>query len=188
MANLPVIVGFGGVNAAGRSSFHHGYRRLVLDALPMAKRGRSLARLGQMMGLAKQGGDNESAILLGTLIRQLEPSVLDANNIEYNHAIKIHADENGCAFEIKTKFLPDLVPENWRVENLSVTVSRVVIEGEQRLLVPSTRELKVQAAAQLPTGFDPGTLYGSRNHPRGLQMTIYGASDALGSMLSLIHI
>ncbi|HNF09694.1 MAG TPA: hypothetical protein PLX36_10580, partial [Pseudomonadales bacterium] len=33
MVRLPVIVGFGGINPAGRSSFHHGYRRLVLDVL-----------------------------------------------------------------------------------------------------------------------------------------------------------
>ena len=38
----------------------------------------------------------------------------------------------------------------------------------------------MKAAGQLPTGFDPGKLYPSRNHPRGLQMSVYAASDALG--------
>jgi len=33
MSRLPLIVGYGGVNAAGRSSFHHSYRRLIFDAL-----------------------------------------------------------------------------------------------------------------------------------------------------------
>ena len=33
MTALPVIVGMGGINAAGRTSFHQGYRRIVLDAL-----------------------------------------------------------------------------------------------------------------------------------------------------------
>ena len=37
---------------------------------------------------------------------------------------------------------------------------------------------KVSSAGQLPTGFDPGALYQSRSHPRGLQLTVYGASDA----------
>ena len=33
MTALPVIVGMGGINAAGRTSFHQGYRRIVLDSL-----------------------------------------------------------------------------------------------------------------------------------------------------------
>ena len=33
MKPLPVIAGFGGINAAGLSSAHHGYRRTVIDAL-----------------------------------------------------------------------------------------------------------------------------------------------------------
>ena len=32
MTALPVIVGMGGINAAGRTSFHQGYRRIVLDS------------------------------------------------------------------------------------------------------------------------------------------------------------
>src|SRR5690606_31982482 len=39
-----------------------------------------------------------------------------------------------------------------------------------------------KAAGILPTGFEPGSLYQSRNHPRGLQLAIFAASDALGSM------
>ena len=38
MSRLPVIVGFGGYNAAGRSSFHHGFRRMVIESLPAAER------------------------------------------------------------------------------------------------------------------------------------------------------
>jgi len=34
MQALPVIVGFGGYNAAGRSSSHQAFRRTVLEALP----------------------------------------------------------------------------------------------------------------------------------------------------------
>ena len=35
MTALPVIVGMGGINAAGRTSFHQGYRRIVLDSLEL---------------------------------------------------------------------------------------------------------------------------------------------------------
>lgn len=40
----------------------------------------------------------------------------------------------------------------------------------------------VQCAAQTPKGFDPALLYPSHHHPRGLQMAVYGASDAIQSM------
>jgi acetoacetyl-[acyl-carrier protein] synthase len=39
----------------------------------------------------------------------------------------------------------------------------------------------VQSAAQTPKGFDPAKLYPSLHHPRGLQMAVYGASDAIRS-------
>ena len=38
MSRLPVIVGFGGYNAAGRSSFHHGFRRIVQESLDAARK------------------------------------------------------------------------------------------------------------------------------------------------------
>ena len=44
MAKLPLIVGLGGMNAAGRSSGLHSYKRLVCDVLAedvMAKIGRA---------------------------------------------------------------------------------------------------------------------------------------------------
>jgi acetoacetyl-[acyl-carrier protein] synthase len=58
----------------------------------------------------------------------------------------------------------------------------VQIHGQQDFLLPTHREFEVKAAGQLPTGFEPGNLYPSRSHPRGLQMTVYAASDALGSI------
>ena len=33
MTQLPVITAMGGVSPAGRSAFHYGYRRLVIDRL-----------------------------------------------------------------------------------------------------------------------------------------------------------
>ena len=33
MKPLPLIVGFGGINSAGRSSFHHSYKRIIYDSL-----------------------------------------------------------------------------------------------------------------------------------------------------------
>lgn len=111
-----MIVGAGGVNAAGRSSSHRAYQRLVADALPRQTRRSMWAQLATMMGL--EAADEESA-RRGTLVRRIE---------------------------------------------------RFDADGE------------VGAAGQLPSGFEPGALYPSRQHPRGLEMAVFAASDLLGSM------
>jgi len=46
----------------------------------------------------------------------------------------------------------------------------------------SFRVFDVQSGGTLPTGFEPAEQYASRFHPRGLQMAILAASDALNSM------
>ena len=53
ISRLPLIVGFGGYNAAGRSSMHHGFRRTVLDALDSHSRQETLAGLAVLMQLIK---------------------------------------------------------------------------------------------------------------------------------------
>ena len=45
---LPVIVGFGGVSGAGRSSGHHAFSRMVYSALPDSQRQRTLASLAAL--------------------------------------------------------------------------------------------------------------------------------------------
>lgn len=56
MYRLPVIVGFGGYNAAGRSSFHHGFRRMVIESMDPQARQETLAGLAVMMKLVKAEG------------------------------------------------------------------------------------------------------------------------------------
>ncbi len=51
MIRLPVIVGFGGVNPAGRSSFHHGYHRLIFDKLSSEVAQHTCLDLATMMGM-----------------------------------------------------------------------------------------------------------------------------------------
>ena len=52
MSNLPVIIGFGGINASGRTSSHHGYRRLVLDHLDTQSRLDTLTDLATLTNKA----------------------------------------------------------------------------------------------------------------------------------------
>ena len=43
-------------------------------------------------------------------------------------------------------------------------------------------EIKAGAAGQLPNGFDPASFYPARQHPKALQMTVFGMSDALNQL------
>tara|TARA_B110000014_G_scaffold264340_1_gene265088 strand:- start:13194 stop:14933 length:1740 start_codon:yes stop_codon:yes gene_type:complete len=43
-------------------------------------------------------------------------------------------------------------------------------------------EIKASAAGQLPSGFDPSSFYPARQHPRALQMTVFGMSDAMSQL------
>ena len=43
-------------------------------------------------------------------------------------------------------------------------------------------QIGASAAGQLPKGFDPSSLYPARQHPKALQMTVFGMGDALGQL------
>ena len=57
MANLPVITGLGGINAAGRSSGNHSYRRMIFDCLSETEKLEILTALAALTGrLSRQDG------------------------------------------------------------------------------------------------------------------------------------
>ena len=170
MPALPVITAVGGINAAGRTSMHHGFHRLVFDALDDAGRRRTLDALGALNGV-----HSETALLNGTLIRGLPESQ------RLNMAVNGHSD-GLLTLEMRNMDLPDPLPAGWRVEPINRQRSRVTLPAGADLRVPTDVTRRVSAAGQLPDGFDPGALYASRNHPRALQMAVYGVSDAFGML------
>ena len=178
---LPVIVGFGGINGAGRGSAHHALARMVYPSLDEATRQRTLASLATLMGLDTAAG-NEQHILDHTLVRRIESNHFDPDSVSWNQRFPTESNGHPVNFDIARKHLPESIPADWVVTPKSVTHANVQIVGQQDFLLPTHREFEVKAAGQLPTGFDPGKLYPSRSHPRGLQMTVYAASDALGSL------
>lgn len=179
MSRLPVIVGFGGINAAGRSSFHQGYRRLILDALDTATRSRTLAALGRLMRLPA-GADHDATVLAHTLVRRLEPQYFDVDAVPLHQ--RLHAEGDPISFRLRRRELPRRPPPNWTVTEFSDEEVIVTVTGTLEALVPDTRPFPVSSAGQLPTGFDPAAHYPSRQHPRALQLTVFGASDALESL------
>ncbi|MFK8043408.1 beta-ketoacyl synthase [Congregibacter sp.] len=177
---LPVIVSFGGVNSAGRSSMHHGYARMVESALGEDRRAAMIAALRQLTGSTS---DSEASLLEQTLIRRIGPAHFDPTSVAWNQRLPTRSNGSPVSFELHRRYLPEPVPEDWQLlPGDDEEHVRVQIVGEQQFLLPTHREFEVKVASQLPDGFDPASLYQSRNHPRGLAMSVYAASDALGNL------
>jgi len=180
---LPVIAGFGGINPAGRVSFHHAYRRTVIDVLgeqDAAETYRSLAGIMKVEGDASDHAVRKY-IRNNTLVRRI--GLFDPEEILFHRSATLTGPSgNELTFVIPVRQLPDRVPENWSVKELSDDTVEVSIDNPIEVLLPDRRTSRVTSAGQVPTGFDPGALYPSRNHPRGLQLTVYGASDAVHSI------
>ncbi|HIC35590.1 MAG TPA: beta-ketoacyl synthase [Pseudomonadales bacterium] len=183
MTPLPVIAGFGGINPAGRVSFHHAYRRTVIDVLgeqDAAETYRSLAGIMKVEGDASDHAVRKY-IRNNTLVRRI--GLFDPEEILFHRSATLTGPSgNELTFVIPVRQLPDRVPENWSVKELSDDTVEVSIDNPIEVLLPDRRTSRVTSAGQVPTGFDPGALYPSRNHPRGLQLTVYGASDAVHSI------
>ena len=199
MSRLPVIVGFGGYNAAGRSSFHHAYRRTVLESIEPEKAQRTLVGLACLMNIVEYSdghyvnpeGETLSAaqvceryreqIERDTLVRRIPKELFDADNVLTIRDMEL-SNGKTSEFTIRRRQLPNPIPLNWQVETLDDKSVKVTIEGDISVKMQSFRKMEVQAAGVLPTGFNPADEYSSRFHPRGLQMAIVGASDALNSL------
>lgn len=182
MKRLPVIIGFGGINPAGRASFHHAYRRMVIDALDGKSRDRTYQSLAELMGLANPQDDaTRQQILDHTLIRRIE--LFDPDRIYVHKSARLHSTTPDAPFSfvMSKRYLPDTVPTDWEVDVLNDNDVRVTVPDRLDVLLPDNRSSRVSSAGQLPTGFNPGDRYQSRNHPRGLQLTVFGASDAVRS-------
>jgi acetoacetyl-[acyl-carrier protein] synthase len=178
---LPLIIGFGGINAAGRSSFHHGYMRMVYDSLPAAKKAECLQSLAVLM----QNGENKNLrdqdILDGTLIRTIQPSYFDITRAHTQKKVRLSGSTQPLQFVISKKDLPVSPPADWTIKPLSEQELLVSCGESATFFVDEYQPYPVGAAGQIPTGFDPGATYSSRNHPKGLQLAIYAASDAIRS-------
>lgn len=171
---LPVIVGFGGINAAGRSSFFQNFDWIAYDALakqqqaatlqalqilahqPLQLEGKSLADLP----LEKQRQFLKQQTFIRKVAWPQEP--------HFSYPVKF---ANLPAFEFSSHYKP----EDGELE-------KALAEKALAGFLQATKKSAVHAAAQLPSFFDPAGYYNSKNHPRGLQMAVYGVSDALASL------
>ncbi len=183
MARIPVVTGFGGINAAGRSSGDHGYRRTVIDALDETTAQETWQSLAAIMNVPGEITEDVRRYLADhTLIRKIETHHFDAANAPWNRKLAIRPADGALCFELSRRDLPDQLPDGWGIVPVDDKTVRVSIETPCELFVKDSRELPAKAAGQLPTGFAPDALYPARSHPRALQMALFAASDALGNL------
>lgn len=200
MSHLPVIVGLGGINAAGRSSFHNSYKLVVADKLSKEDRENTYTGLASMMGLIRyeNGGfvDNQGNsiapdmieerfgqhIAENTRLRKINDEHYDPDKKPFQQRASLSNQGDAITFTLKTRNLPSTLPDNWQVNAIDDVNSEVRVQDGLDVLFPDGQASKVSTGGQLPTGMKLNKLYQSRNHPRGLQMTVYGCSDALRSV------
>ena len=197
MSHLPVIVGMGGINPAGRTSGHQAFRRTVLDALPADQQRQTLEGLAALMRLVEhsekgwqdsQGQPVDAPaqslrdqVLNHTLIRRNEDPRFLAPGLPSNRQASMQFAEP-MRFTLRRRQLPDNLPADWQVREIDAREVEVSVPaGILEVLLPDAQVPKVRAAAQLPSGFDPASLYRSVHHPRGLSLAVFGASDCLGA-------
>lgn len=197
MSHLPVIVGMGGINPAGRTSGHQAFRRTVLDALSADQQRQTLEGLAALMRLVEhsENGWHDSAgqsiddpaqslrdqVLNHTLIRRNEDARFLEPGLPANRQASLQLAEP-MRFTLRRRQLPENLPANWQVRHIDAHEVEVSVPASAlEVLLPDAQVPKVRAAAQLPSGFDPASLYRSVHHPRGLSLAIFGASDCLGA-------
>ena len=122
MTNLPVITGLGGVNAAGRSSGNHSYRRIIFESLSETEKLETQLALASLMGkISKQDGQwlSESGdpvkadaylksigqeLLNKTLIRKLETNLFDPQKVHFHSRMTVAPNqEMGLIFDLHRK-------------------------------------------------------------------------------------
>ncbi|TDF38559.1 beta-ketoacyl synthase [Alteromonadaceae bacterium M269] len=149
MSQLPVIVGIGGMNAAGRSSGFHSYKRMIAESLSENVMRSTWLDLCYRMGILDPSQTLEQehidAAVAGTLVRQI------------------------------THFDPKNIPINKHI-------NKDASSSDPRQLEASFMSSRISCAGQIPEGFNFGDLYNSVNHPRGLSLAVYGASDLMNSL------
>jgi len=197
-SRLPLIVSFGGYNPAGRSSGHNAYKRMVFESLGQNDKAAVTKSLASLMGKidCENGVCSETgqtlndqrlqelapSVLDGTLVRRIEGNLFAVDNTPVGHSSIIRATEDKpVTLRVSPRDLPSPLPYGWTVVSEQPGQCEIEIWKDQSVVVESRRAMHVQAAGQLPSGFDPGAHYRSTHHPRGLQLSVMAASDTMNA-------
>ncbi|MDF1762871.1 MAG: beta-ketoacyl synthase [Oleibacter sp.] len=169
-----IIASVGGINAAGRSSDHLAFRRIVFEALSPEEQTRTVNDLNTLTG-AQATANTESSPL----------SVNESATTSVLNDCLVRAWDDNC--NSLRGWHPDAMPFYKQHEQIETEIQNPLKDNgitstSEKLWQTSSYRCDVQSAGQIPKGFDVASLYNSRNHPRGLQLSLYAAADALGNL------
>ena len=83
---------------------------------------------------------------------------------------------SGDSIDLKSYLIEN--QKNIRSETMVRKIDREIYDTDGII----TDDIQASAGGQLPSGFDPSSLYAARQHPKALQMTVFGMGDALGQL------
>jgi acetoacetyl-[acyl-carrier protein] synthase len=136
---------------------------------------------GRRLSAEQVDQEFRTEVLDGTLVRRVEH--FDPAAVPGNKRITFdHQDGEQIVFRMVKRDLPSRCPDDWQVRDLEDGNVEVTASAVSDYLIESHYELVAKAAGQLPRGFSPDQHYNARFHPRGLQMALLGASDAVHSI------
>jgi acetoacetyl-[acyl-carrier protein] synthase len=170
---------------------------MVLESLPSSEQHSTIASLACLMGLIHADGGSytdtqgaeltietvfehyQEAVIAGTLVRKIEH--FDPSNLSGHRKVDF-SEQQMTVFTMAKRDLPKQLPSDWQIREVEEGRVEITTSGKDKHLVSVPYELAAKAAGQLPRGFDLTEHYNARFHPRGLQMALIGASDAIHSM------
>jgi len=141
---------------------------------------------GQLLSASDVAEQFGQQVLDGTLVRRIESGYFDVDALHWQSNGTLKPDSNQHTGEIQFVLaisqLPTKLPDNWSTQPQDDKHVLVTVAGELNVKLDNLRDFPYKAAGQLPGGFNISELYNSRFQPRGLQMALFGATDALRSM------
>lgn len=172
---LAVIAGFGGINAAGRSFGHWGLKRMIHGALDASEQ-REVA--DDLRALTGQAEASDAQVLDGSLVRRISPQQFDPHSLPSYVRLR---GEGKVRVQMERRRLPQRLPQGWELPNDGPANGRWVdvLAPAESMRANATAPLGVSAAGHLPLDMTPGRFYPSRQHPPGLELAVYAASEAL---------
>lgn len=176
MTALPIIVGYGGINAAGRSSDNQAFRRLIYEVLSPIEQARTINQIGAISGRGPNIANDENLILKtleNTLIRKIHTDWFDIDAVPLHR--RGHTDKTTSVW-LSPLQIPNPLPPGWRIGKTRGKLTEFLIQSGEMFL-PDSRRSTVRSAGMTPTGFRPDLFYPSRNHPRTLQLALFAISD-----------
>ena len=157
MSRLPIIIGLGGANPAGRISFNHAYRRMVSIVLKKTDKIRTYQSLAAMMGIQDPVSEiaTQNYIDDHTLIRRIENFDPDSIRMHSKATLKGREENQPLTFKLSKRQLPENLIEGWEVRSIDEETVEITAKNIN-VFLENARKSKVSSAGQLPTGFNPG--------------------------------